>query len=556
MKLNQSTVKSVLLCGGKINFLNLPIRSNTSNSMIPVNGKPVISWILEDLFAKGLLDVVVVHRTDDVHLSRFLLRSFSARMNLTLVPLLESPTILHSLKAGLESFGNEAAFNVILGDTLIKDSFDFTEDMVYTAPVEDSTRWCIVSSTADGFVKDFYDKQENLQIKLNALCGFYHIEDYHEFYKFLLKTILDGGNQLSDVLEYYARIRPIRMKGADSWFDFGNIENLLDAKRQLLQSRYFNSLYIHPVLNTITKESEFDEKLRNELNWYEELPAELSVLAPRILHIREKAGRLVFTQEYYGYPTLSELYLYSDLSREAWHAILKKLFQIHGEFNKYSTIIELKELRAIYIDKTFSRINELLTDSPEWKCIFESKELIINGIRHTGFAGLKNQIIAFAENMIKHSNICIIHGDLCFSNILYDVNSQIVKLIDPRGSFGKKGIFGDPRYDMAKLRHSISGLYDYIVSDLFEVSANGNSFKCTIYANEVPEQVVVDFDEQLPHMGFDVKEIMFIEGLLFISMLPLHKDKPKRQEMMFVQGMKLLNNVINQGEKNSNSYRK
>ena len=40
---------TIILCGGKINFANLPISSNTNNSMIPINGKPVISWIIEDL---------------------------------------------------------------------------------------------------------------------------------------------------------------------------------------------------------------------------------------------------------------------------------------------------------------------------------------------------------------------------------------------------------------------------------------------------------------------------------------------------------------------------
>ena len=68
------------------------------------------------------------------------------------------------------------------------------------------------------------------------------------------------------------------------------------------------------------------------------------------------------------------------------------------------------------------------------------------------------------------------HGDFCFSNILFDLGHQIVRVIDPRGRFGQKGIYSDPRYDMAKLRHSIGGLYDFIVADLFDVQEQEGEF--------------------------------------------------------------------------------
>jgi len=36
----------------------------------------------------------------------------------------------------------------------------------------------------------------------------------------------------------------------------------------------------------------------------------------------------------------------------------------------------------------------------------------------------------------------------------------------------------------------------------------------------------------------------FIEGLLFISMLPLHHENPQRQKMMYLTGLTLLNEVL------------
>jgi hypothetical protein len=43
--------------------------------------------------------------------------------------------------------------------------------------------------------------------------------------------------------------------------------------------------------------------------------------------------------------------------------------------------------------------------------------------------------------------------------------------------------------------------------------------------------------------GYNLQHIKFIEGLLFISMLPLHQDYPKRQLMMFLTGIVRLNEV-------------
>ena len=539
---------SIILCGGKINFLNLPIKSNTSNSMIPVNGKPVISWILEDLLAKGFSKAVVVHRSDDLHLKQFLSRTFCTKMDLDLVELKDSPSILHSLKAGLEAVNLSNTIQIILGDTLIRDSFDVEGDYVYTHLVEDSSRWCIVELDTDGYVKVYHEKKENPRVPFQALCGFYKLSESHEFYNVLLKCIVDGNTQLSDALMSYGTKHSLKGHSASQWFDFGNLENLLSAKRQLLQSRYFNSLYIHPVLNTITKESDFDEKLRNELKWYEDLPSELSVLAPRILQKSEKEGRLVFTQEYYGYPTLSELFLYSDLTSDSWHGIVRKLLEIVNEFSKYPTQLKAEELLEIYLNKTHERLGLLFLEEPAWKILFEAKTIWINEKEYRGFYQLELSLKDYVENLVKKVKPGILHGDLCFSNILFDINSQIVKLIDPRGSFGRIGIYGDQRYDMAKLRHSIHGLYDYIVSDLFEVSVSDLNINFAIFANEIPPAVTLDFDRQLVENGFNPDEIQFIEGLLFISMLPLHKDKPHRQQVMFAQGMIFINEIIEKYE--------
>jgi hypothetical protein len=133
---------------------------------------------------------------------------------------------------------------------------------------------------------------------------------------------------------------------------------------------------------------------------------------------------------------------------------------------------------------------------------------------------------------------------LCFSNILFDVTNQIIRLVDPRGSFGVKGIYGDPRYDVAKLRHSVSGLYDFIVADMFDLSESSEGFAGRFYTGSTPAAVTPLFDVMLERAGYKLDEIRLIEGLLFLSMLPLHRGRPAPQLMMYLTGLTLLNEVL------------
>ena len=99
---------------------------------------------------------------------------------------------------------------------------------------------------------------------------------------------------------------------------------------------HFNSLQVDPILNTITKVSENNAKLEDELNWYLQLPDEIKVLAPRIVSHEVYDDQLRIVQEYYGYPTLTELYVYGDLHADTWASILRHVFRIHADLSPVS----------------------------------------------------------------------------------------------------------------------------------------------------------------------------------------------------------------------------
>lgn len=535
---------TIILCGGPINYTSLPIGTNQSNAMVPVNGKPVIGWILDDLIAKGIRGATVVLRQQDHHLRDFLDRTYARRMEITLAPTSASGSIIESLHAGLQSSPTDGLVRVILGDTLIRDSYRDNEDFVYVRRVRDSRRWCLAVSAADGHIVNYRDKEAQAQEPHLALCGYYHLQHGPHLAACVQQSLQAGERELSDVLTRYGAAYPIYARPVETWFDFGNIDNLIEARRRLLQPRFFNTLTIDPVLNTITKVSSHDEKLKDELHWYLDLPDELTVLSPRIVAHHETNGQLHVVQEYYGYPTLAELYLYSDLHPDIWTSILRHLLLIHQQFKRYPATLEADAMRAVYFDKTWMRLDLLRQQDPAWETLLERPRLVYNGMPLRNLSVLSRAIRDRVEALVQDAPICIIHGDFCFSNILFDVQNQIVRLIDPRGSFGKKGLYGDARYDIAKLRHSICGLYDYIISDLFDLQEDEDGFSGQVYVNNTPQALGPAFDRVIVEMGYDLSDIRFIEGLLFISMLPLHHDQPERQRMMYLTGLRLLNDVV------------
>ena len=535
---------TIVLCGGPINYSNLPIGTNASNAMVPVNGKPVIAWILDDLLAKGIRDVVVVLQEQDHRLQAFLQRAYADRMRIEMALLQGEGTIVQSLLAGLRCAPTDGLVRIILGDTLVRDGYHGDQDFVYVGEVEDSRRWCLAIVGADGRIIDYVDKQENVVGPRLAVSGYYHLLDGHHLQTCVERSVAEGERELSQVLRRYGALRRIHARVVQEWFDFGNIDNLVDARRRLLQSRFFNSFRINPVLNTITKCSEHNGKLRDELEWYLQVPDELKVLSPRIVSHREEAGRLEIVQEYYGYPTLAELYLYGDLHVDTWVSILRRILSIHKEFRRHPATVTKADLKAMYLEKTWQRLDLPCRQDPAWHDLLKRSKISFNGgllRRHPELEPvLQERVDALTETTIG----CVIHGDFCFSNILFDINNQIIRLIDPRGSFGRKGIFGDPRYDIAKLRHSVCSLYDYVVADMFDIQEAPDGYTGAVYSDGTPRVVAAVFDRIVREMGYNLDEIRLIEGLLFISMLPLHHGSPRRQQMMFLTGLSLLNEVL------------
>ena len=139
------------------------------------------------------------------------------------------------------------------------------------------------------------------------------------------------------------------------------------------------------------------------------------------------------------------------------------------------------------------------------------------------------------------------HGDFCFSNILYDARASLVRVIDPRGvaADGTVTPYGDIRYDLAKLYHSVVGRYDHILAGYYRLTQDGPTDVTLELRNEKALRDIEALFMARPFAGMlplqSASHAICI--LLFLSMLPLHADDIRRQCALMANAMRLFSTL-------------
>jgi dTDP-glucose pyrophosphorylase len=526
------------------------IFGRTSSAMVPVNGRPTIHWLLNYLHQLGIERVILGLRHTETRLPRFVQQAFGKIHEIVLVPVEKDLgpgfTLLECLK---KVEGNESCL-VILGDTLFEFSEaqrqSFSESFVLTAPVQDATRWCLAEVGASHEVKSLADKPAKNPDGWPALVGVYHFRDAAPAREALQSTLDSGARslQLRHALQPYIANRQLRAYPAGEWFDCGNLDFLTSSRRRLLQARSFNAIQIDELRGTITKRSEHKAKFLNEINYYRLVPRDLATFFPRLVDFSLAPNDLFLTLEYYGYPTLSEIWVFEEFESRYWEAVFETLKNIVACFESYSAELSPKATCDFYWNKTVDRLADFAEQHRDFAKLTQTNSIELNGKRLAGWPKIRKEIEARVRKLSAKPQGRIIHGDLCFTNILYDPVSRLFKFIDPRGSFGESGIYGDGRYDIAKLLHSLDGGYDFLIHDMFLLERDGERVRLEQFFPSTRAAVLQVFEKTFGG-HYPMADVRLLEGLLFLSMCPLHKDHPRRQVAMFATGLRILNSLLN-----------
>ena len=90
-----------------------------------------------------------------------------------------------------------------------------------------------------------------------------------------------------------------------------------------------------------------------------------------------------------------------------------------------------------------------------------------------------------------------------------------MRYLDPRGYFYKTDIYGDPRYDIAKLYYSVKGGYDYFNRKLFDYEFSENIVNLSIWRDDdIYKKSIIWLEKNIP----TIEDIKIIHAFIWLSL--------------------------------------
>ncbi len=415
--------------------------------------------------------------------------------------------------------GPHGKLSILYGDTVIND-----DDIYNMSDVIG------VSYTASNYHWHNVENNNNQDLVYN---GFFGISSAKELVRYIA---LCKGDFLAALKNYSEKYRVLNQYKVSKWYDFGHSQTFYKSRTKFTTERAFNHLTIED--NIVEKTSSHKNKVTAEAKWFTTIPFYLKAYTPQYLgdFISNKNGCYGYRTEYLNLCSLSELFVFGNLPTKSWATILGACnkYLVKCRLDSWPTNFNVKNyLNSIYVDKSKNRLDKYCQDSkfdPDAEVVFNGKKMpSINSIMD----------LCISRVMNSEPVPAILHGDFCFSNIFFDFRSESIKIIDPRAmDFDEKfTIYGDLRYDLAKMLHSYVGYYDCIISERYDLVFKDD---CILFNLEQKKTLSIESVISILNV-IDIKSHRVIEIviLLFLSMLPLHYDSSIRQKAFLANALRL-----------------
>lgn len=421
------------------------------------------------------------------------------------------------------------------GDTLLQ-GLDLTaDDVVSVASGSDGYRWGYVREHEARFVHAAAPNGSEGEPTGLRLTGYYAFSDSGRFAEALAMA---GGDFFSGLNLYGAQAPGLRLLREGAWLDFGHVQTFFQSRRSVSTARAFNQLQISET-NVRKRSAAQGEKLRAEAAWLRDAPAELRPYTARLLEEGEDESGFFYDTEYRSTPTLAELFVFGRLSAGSW----RRIFGACRTFLDRTVSCALLDapadpLQLLVSAKSRARVEAYaLTTGLDLNA-----SLTLNGRTTPSLNACLDRIETILAADASHPSV--MHGDFCFSNILYDFRTDRIQVIDPRGLLadGKPSLHGDVRYDAAKFMHSARGRYDLIVAGRCNAGRVGPNGFTLIFPKDAVRPELEDAALELTMGGvrLDSAAVGAITASLFLSMPPLHADRPDRQIAFIANGLRLM----------------
>lgn len=213
--------------------------------LIPIAGKPIVQWLVEDL------SKVCHEKVDEI---AYVIGDFGKEVEATLIDIATSLCAKATIYYQREALGTAHAIwcaekslqgrvIVAFADTLFKADFklnDVSDSIIWVHKVENPSSFGVVKINADNVITDFIEKPKTFVSDL-AIIGIYYFkngEKLNEEIKYLLDNNIsvNGEFQLTDALERMKN-KHIKMEtgAVEEWLDCGNKDNMVHTNQRILE---------------------------------------------------------------------------------------------------------------------------------------------------------------------------------------------------------------------------------------------------------------------------------------------------------------------------------
>ena len=419
------------------------------------------------------------------------------------------------------------------GDTLLLGLDLGASDVAAVAEGNEGYRWGHVQLRADRSIRAVSPPDDALPSGSLRLCGYFGFSSAARFAEHLAVA----GGDFFHALNRQASADRLNEIKPGRWLDFGHVQTFFRSRQIVTTQRSFNSLQITDT-HVRKRSTVAADKLRAEARWLRDVPAPLAPFCARLLGSGEDGESYFYDTEYEYMPTLSELYVFGRISGPAWSRILDSCRKfVEASVDAATGAVADNCLRRLVVDKTTDR----LTAYARAAGIDLDLPTSLNGRPRPSLRQCLKDITDVLADCGERPSV--MHGDFCFSNILYSFRTERVRLIDPRAinENGEFTMLGDCRYDLAKLMHSIAGRYDLIMAG----RCAGRRVSSQEFELTFPPDSHRTRSEEIAHattiagIRLNSPVVWASTTSLFLSMPPLHSDRPDRQATFIANALRM-----------------
>jgi glucose-1-phosphate thymidylyltransferase len=220
-----------------------PLTYTQPKVLISVAGKPILSFIIDDLLENGITDFVFVIGYLGEKIKEFVENNYP-QINARFVTQENREGLGHAVWRAKEMIDINKELIIQLGDTIvdidIKKILSESYSTLGVKKVEDPRAFGVAEIDADGFIKAVVEKPSIPKSNM-ALVGFYFIRETAKLMGALEYIV---NNELRNNNEFYLTDALMRMikdgvkfksQKVDSWFDVGKKDILLETNAILLK---------------------------------------------------------------------------------------------------------------------------------------------------------------------------------------------------------------------------------------------------------------------------------------------------------------------------------